>query len=514
MLRRLARSRKALAVRFREPPWSHQSPEWQAIDAELPDDHVARRISEGVDELELSDLEDSYQGQGGRPYSPKLMLKAILYEIQQGRQSPAQWHRDAKENDVMKWLLLGCRPVRSRWYAVRERLAPWIDWLNAQILQQAVALRVTPAKQASLDGTLIASNASRHQLANESKLQKRCEELKRAVEDDQSEVSPPTIPAWMAKQPATRLRQYERYQVAQRRMAELQAENSGRIPSRRRERNKIVLSVSDPEAALGLDKHKVFRPLYNAQYARDLDSRLILAYQVFAQSSDAGTYELMLDRVAQFTGRRLENALADAGYATAVNLAVSERRRVTLYAPWQENDFTSAAKKSSQESQLPKSAFTWQPESQTYRCPAGNELKYVGRETRQRAGDESTAYLSYQSSPRDCRPCPLSSRCVKNPNTGRRVRRNEHEELIEAHKQRMQTPEAKELYRQRKQTVELAFADSKQHRALRRITGYGLNIASVQTGLTVLAHNLLVLRSARSVLPPQRQNAGNIPTGP
>jgi len=115
MLRRLARTGKSVATRFREPPWNRQSPEWQAIDAELREDHVARRISEGVDEVGLSELEGSYQGQGERPYPPKLMLKAILYEIQQGRQSPAQWQRDAKENNVMKWLLLGCRPARSRW---------------------------------------------------------------------------------------------------------------------------------------------------------------------------------------------------------------------------------------------------------------------------------------------------------------------------------------------------------------------------------------------------------------
>ncbi|HEX3600036.1 MAG TPA: hypothetical protein VHU84_07820 [Lacipirellulaceae bacterium] len=122
-----------------------------------------------MDEAELSELEGSYHGQGDLPYPPRLILKAILYQIQQGRQTPAQWHRDAKENDVMKWLLLGFRPARSRWYAIRERLAAWIDWLNALILQKAVAAGVTPAKHASLDGTLIASGASRHQLANEHK---------------------------------------------------------------------------------------------------------------------------------------------------------------------------------------------------------------------------------------------------------------------------------------------------------------------------------------------------------
>jgi transposase len=477
----------------------------------LADNHVARKISEAVDQLDLSELESSYHGQGDLPYPPRLMIKAILYEIHRGHQSPAQWFEDAKENDGMKWLLLGFQPARSRWYAIRQRLAPWIDLLNAQVLKRAIAEGVTEAKNASLDGTLIASQASRHQLANEKKLLKRSEEIKRAVADDKSGIAPTSVPGWMAKFPETRLRQHERYQGALRRMAELQKENNSRIPSQRREQNKIVLSVSDSVAAIGLDKHKVFRPLYNIQFARDMDSPLILGYDVFARSSDAGTYEPMLDRVAQFTGRELERTAADAGYATVVNLAISERRGTTLYAPWQENDFTHSTKKTKQEPQFPKKQFEWLPESQTYRCPAGKELKYAGRETRQRAGDETTVYLSYQCPAEHCRACPLNHRCVRNPNRGRRVRRSEHEELIEAHKERMETAEAKAFYRRRKQTVELAFADTKQHRGFRKLSGYGLAIARVQTGMTVLVHNLLGLLTAlRAPAPP----ATGIPSGP
>jgi transposase len=511
MLRRLVRSCKSLAAKFRAPPWDRQSPAWQAIEACLPGDHVARKISDAIDELDLSDLEQSYHGQGDLPYPPRLILKAVLYENHRGNQSPAHWFQDAKENDAMKWLLFGFQPARSRWYAIRQRLAPWIDSLNAKVLKRAIAEGVTPAKNASLDGTLIASRASRHQLANEKKLLKRSDELKGAVADDEAGIAPTSVPGWMAKFPETRLWQQQRYQAAQRRMAELQEENNSRIPSLRRERNKIVVSVSDPEAAIGLDKHKVFRPLYNLQYARDMDSPLILGYDVFAQSSDAGTYEPMLDRVAQLTGRELERAAADAGYATVVNVAISERRGTTLYAPWQENDFTHRTKKTKQEPPFPKKQFEWLPESQTYRCPAGKELRYAGRETRQRAGDESTVYLSYQCSAEHCRACPLKHRCVKNPNRGRRVRRSEHEELIESHKERMETEEAKAFYRRRKQTVELAFADTKQHRGLHRLSGYGLAIARVQTGLTVLVNNLLGLLTA---LRPPALHATSIPSGP
>jgi len=61
----------------------------------------------------------------------------------------------------------------------------------------------------------------------------------------------------------------------------------------------------------------------------------------------------------------------------------------------------------------------------------------------------------------------------------------------------MATPEAKRLYRLRRQTVELRYADLKEHRHLRRFTGRGLRRAKAQVAATVLAHNGLSLFHAQ-----------------
>ncbi|MBL7042224.1 MAG: transposase [Pirellulaceae bacterium] len=55
------------------------------------------------------------------------------------------------------------------------------------------------------------------------------------------------------------------------------------------------------------------------------------------------------------------------------------------------------------------------------------------------------------------------------------------------------TEEAKQLYKRRKKTVELSFADIKEHRGLRRFPRRGLTRATTQVGLAVLVHNLLVV---------------------
>ena len=71
--------------------------------------------------------------------------------------------------------------------------------------------------------------------------------------------------------------------------------------------------------------------------------------------------------------------------------------------------------------------------------------------------------------------------------------RLENEELLDQLRDRMQTPEAKTLYKLRSQTVESAYADLKEHRGLRRFRSRGLSRAQTQVGLAVLVHNQLTV---------------------
>ena len=98
------------------------------------------------------------------------------------------------------------------------------------------------------------------------------------------------------------------------------ARNARRPGDRRQDPDKIVISTGDPEAALGRDKEKVFRPLYNFQVVQDTESPLVLAYEVFAQATDAGTLMPLRRRAHDLTGVWLKEILADTGYASALDL--------------------------------------------------------------------------------------------------------------------------------------------------------------------------------------------------
>jgi hypothetical protein len=268
-----------------------------------------------------------------------------------------------------------------------------------------------------------------------------------------------------------------------------------------------MLSPSDPEAALGRDKHQVYRPLYNVQFASDLDSPLVLGYLVLAQPNDAGALGPLLGRVRHLAGRQVAVALADAGYAGGADLAAAAAAGVTLYAPWQANDYTAAGKKRAK--QIPKEEFTWLPQEQAYRCPQGHVLEYDGQH--KRSGTELGVLAQYRCPPAHCRTCPRRATCTPNPDAGRTVSRGEHEEFIEELRARMATPEAKALYRLRRQTVELRYADAKQHREFRRFSGRGLRRAQTEVGLTVLAHNLLSIDRLRRTAAPPDINPEKVP---
>jgi Transposase DDE domain len=425
----------------------------------------------------------------------------VIYEMHSKRPSPAQWLEDAHENEPLRWLLFGLEPSRACWYDFRDRLAPfWEDW-NAQVLQQAVAEGMTTAQRAALDSTSVAANASRRKLLNEERLRKRqqvIDEQLRIVQRGQPVADEP--PGWLAKTEAGLHEQKQRYAHAAEVMHERQLANARRRSAKRKSSDKVLISPADPEAALARDKEEVFRPLYSAQFVRDLDSPLILAHDVLAQNNDNGVLAQLVERLMDNVGVKPKELLVDSGYVSIQHLEFCHLAGITLYGPCQENDFTVANDKKPQSNQftdLPKSAFTWLEEAQTYQCPEGHRLEFTNRKTQQRT-DHTIQLSLYTCAPEHCQACPRQSACTRAPEKGRTVSRMENEELLDELRKRMRTEKAKELYKLRCRTVEQSFADLKEHRGIRRFHGRGLARVRAEIDSLVLTHNILQVVKYRS----------------
>jgi transposase len=499
--------------RFAAAPWTKESEAWQALDQRLPADHLARRIAHAVEMLDLGPLFDSYLGVGKKASPPDLLLKAVLYEMHSKRPSPAQWAKDVRENEPLRWLLFGIEPSRARLYDFRDRLAPyWLEW-NAQVLHVAVEENLTPARRAALDSSSVAAQASRRQLLNEERLQKRRQAIDQRLQLRQPGEPVSAPPGWLARTEAGLREQKQRYQHAAEVLGQRQEANAQRRSSKRKPAEKVLVSASDPEAVLARDKLKVFRPLYTPQLLRDLDSPLIFSYDVFTQNNDNGTVEPMIERMADQLGRKPEELFVDSGYVSVQHLEFCALQGITIYGPCQENDFSAANHKklqSNQHTELPKSAFRWLEQEQRYQCPEGHRLEFAKTQTQQRS-DHTVTLSLYVCPPEHCQGCPRQPACTRTPHKGRTVSRMENEHLVDALRERMQTEAAKKAYKLRSQTVELSYADLKEHRDLRRFHGRGLRKVRAEVGCQVLTNNILYVEAERSCQPRDGPAKGEAP---
>ena len=533
------------------PPWTTDSPEWQEIDQRLDENDLARRIRTAVLRLDLTELRRAYFGVGKHAFPPELMLMVVLYEMHSGQFHPCHWSSDCRLFDPVKWLAMGFQPSPSYCYTFRKRLGAQLRSWNQQVLGWALAEGWTQGDETSIDGTFVAALGSRHRLVKAQTLAQRIAALRAALAADGraarapaadacgdsdrggtttvpgaittttsgsvephaavvSAAATPTAaahrPYWMAKTPAGRRRQLHRFRQAQDRLHELLAHHARRethkSKPKRRSADQVRISPSEPEAALGRDKLKTFRPLDNVHLASDLDTPLILDYQVHATTTDAGLFIPTVEALKQTLGDEPKRALVDGIYATAANLAYGADHGVTIYAPVDKKPAVADGKAAPapKAGAIPKEQFRWSATEETYYCPEGHRLVPSGSRVAKKEQDQEILIYQYRCPPQHCQACPRASECTTAPHKGRTVTRSQHEDKVEALRQRMQTPEGEALYKKRGQTVEPRIGDLKAHRGLRCFAGFGMVLALIQVGLLVLIHNALFLTKARQLL--------------
>ncbi len=577
---------------FRTPLWDDQHPDFLRLDATLPKDHHARWLRAVVARLDLTPLQQTYTNRGSQAYPPALLLAFVLFMYAKGLVAPADWHQHVLYDDQAKWLLRGLQPTRARLYAFRERVAPFLDHWHQQLIDWAVCEGLTTARHGSLDGTFVASLASRHQLLSSRRLDQRLlwlrllvwcdgaastadlptrlaavppwlltavlvleEMLRRRLDvgtwtqtvlhlvtllallfPEGTPQEQPQVPSWLPQSVAGRRRVLRRYENAQQRLTHKQQPLLRKAKLSKKDQatlKHLKVSVSDPEAALGYDKQDTYRPLYNVALVQATDAPLTLAFEVLARNNDDGLLKPMMEKTQAQLGHHLDDVRVDGAFKTVGEVAWCEQQNIVVYAPAAKRPAAqtlsapsatgvptaclpeppasrvavpsanpasavpaAAAGAGQPAKQLPKSAFRYAPQEQCYYCPQGKRLEVKSRTKVKRQYGLEVRVLIHQASGEDCQACPLQPRCTRNAKQGRVVKRYEGEEALERLEQRMQEPASQQAYRQRKQSVELGYADVKTHRGLRVFRCFGQARARAQAGLTILAANGLKIQAA------------------
>src|SRR4030042_6372274 len=82
----------------------------RSLDEAVVDAPEVRLLSEGMDDLDFSQLEATYSEVGCRAYPPRMMAKVLVYAYLKGIRSSRQIAEMVRHDDRMRWLAGGLRP--------------------------------------------------------------------------------------------------------------------------------------------------------------------------------------------------------------------------------------------------------------------------------------------------------------------------------------------------------------------------------------------------------------------
>ena len=223
---------------------------------------------------------------------------------------------------------------------------------------------------------------------------------------------------------------------------------------------------------------------YNVQVAVDTEHHLIVAHEVTNTGSDRSQLANIASQAKDVLGADRLDAVADRGYFNSPEILACEQANITVTLP---KPMTSGAKA---DGRFGKQDFAYLPTEDVYRCPAGEKLTY--RYTNEESGRTLRHYWTTA-----CPQCPLKSQCTSGPE--RRIRRWEHEHVLEAVQERLdKNPQA---MRQRRETAEHPFATLKMRMGATHFLMKRLPQVATEMALHVLAYNLTRVMNIIGVQP-------------
>lgn len=427
------------------------------MDDMVPQGHLLRQIEEAIDWSFIYDLvKERYCLDNGRPsMDPVTLIKIPIIQYLYGIRSMRQTIKEIEVNVAYRWFL-GLEmydPVPhfttfGKNYTRRFKGTDLFEQIFAKILEQCIAKGYVDKSTVFIDATHIKAAANNRRY------------IRRAAHE-----------------------QAKFYEEALRKEIDKDREEHGKKPLKDKDdddrpptggsgkEHEIKESVTDPESGwFHKGEHKdVFA--YCAETACDKNG-WILGYTIHpGNEHDSRTFPSIYEKIKC---EELKTIVADAGYKTPAIAKLLIDDQVTPVFPYK-RPYT-------KEGFFKKQDYVYDEKYDIYLCPHDEFLSYS---TTNRDG-----YREYKSCPEDCVGCPDLYRCTRSKNHQKTVVRHVWEDYMEQCEEIRCTLGMKDLYDQRKETIERIFGTAKEHHGMRYTQMLGKTKMEMKVGLTYACMNL------------------------
>lgn len=318
----------------------------------LPEDHMAKVITEVITKLDLSPIENKYSEQGQHAYNPKTMLALLFYGYSKGIRSSREISKGCVERLDFVFLADGLKPSHDRISDFRRDNLKEIKQLFCEIVLIGASLGLAKLGNinTSIDGAKIRANASAKLSKDEKGLKKLLEKVKGDIKQILQEAEdidkkedkkyknkrgdelPKKLKAEKSRKLAIEKAIKKLKKQKEKKKAEIKEEKRGETT--KTEMKKIEgmkINVTDNEAKFMKERNGVIKPNYNVQLSVDEKEQFILANDVVNECNDQHQLVPMVEKTKKNIKENPKKVKADNGYIPQLKIASELFPEIDLY---------------------------------------------------------------------------------------------------------------------------------------------------------------------------------------
>jgi len=423
---------------------------------------VVDAFADGLDFTTLG-FERAEPSSTGRPgYDPRDLLKLYIYGYLNQIRSSRRLERECGRNVELMWLVRRLAPDHKTIADFRRDNGLAIVGACRAFVLFCRDQGVFSANLVSIDGAKFRAAASQNRVVDRQRIAEEAEKIDARVTQYLAELDEGDAAEFGDSNEST--------------IKALAA-----LKTRRAELNRLAGYLEQDDRTLVVDGELDARPMgfgrggkppsYNIQIAVDADTGLIIHHAVTDEVNDLRMLHPVSKAVKELLDREHLTVVADTGYSNGIAAAACEADNITACVPVKRS-----VNNRGNGDEFERSDFIYNPDDDSFKCPAGRVLERTRRAHRQ-----SIFYIS-----RDCSGCTLKSRCTTAKR--RSVTRHVHEDALDRMTARVEN--RPELIRLRRCSVEHPFGTMKQMMTGRFLTR-GIAGTSTEMALSVLAFNMI-----------------------
>ena len=424
------------------------------LDRRIRKDHFLRKIARLVDfDFIYKEVRETYGNNGNVSVPPpvilKMMLLLVIYNVRSERELidtiPERldwlWFLDYDlDDDIPNHSVLS--KSRNRW-----GVAAFKSFFE-RIVLQCVEAGLVDGSKLFMDSSMVKADASNNSVVNTTKLQRYLNKSYRILEERLEE----------------------------------EKVSSDDSTTKGGEANKKHISTTDPDASVVRRGNGRSKLQYQIHRGVDEKHEVITATEVTpGEVHESHRMDSLIDQHYENTGKMASTIVADSKYGTVNNYLSCFDRGVQPHFQSLESTGRGTGR---QEGIFSKEDFVFNPDSNTFTCPAGNTLtirKYY----------KYRSHYEYICPKSICSNCHLKSQCTRSK-TGRTLKRHVRQDELDHMLNQANSKQSKKDIKTRQHLMERSFAHSERY-GFKRARWRRLWRVQIQEYLTATIQNIKTL---------------------